>query len=289
MNKSLKLRYVNQLVGSLFILVAILLVATIVLVARRQEWFVRTYHLRAMLPEQELDGLKRGSEIVLLGHSVGTVSQIRYSPQADLPGNQLLIELAIRENPDWPVFAGSVAHIRRHLAGAGEAYLEILRGTNQLQLLGEGDRIEIVAEKPPGDRLDEVVAAMKAIKGDFDTVRDAMVPAFQQFQVTTQHLDETNTNLARVVTDLGEFSPQLKPLADQAQSVLNSSQQAVEQIRRETDQLPGTVDKLQGGLDSAEDVLDGLRSHWLLRRFIDDPEHSETIAPAEVGRGDAWP
>lgn len=289
MNKSLKLRYVNQLVGSLVLAVVALLIVGLVLVARRQELFVRTYELRAALAEKDLGGLRQGSQVMLLGRVVGTLRAIEYAPVEDPQATGLLLRLSMREDPEWPIYAGSVAQIKRHLAGAGEAFLEIQRPERQQQVLTNGDTIPIQLEPAATDRLDAVVTIMERIGRRFDEVRDSMVPAFEQFQSTTEHLDQTNSELGRVVGDFQQFSPQLAPLTAQARGVLDASQEVVDALREETDQLPGTVDQFQGNLSTAQDVLDGMRSHWLLRRYIDSPDESETIAPAAVGRGDIWP
>ncbi len=289
MNKSLKLRYVNQLVGGLVLAVALLLVVGLVLVGRRQEWFEQRFELRAALAEKDLDGLHQGSQVIMLGKVIGSLRAIEYAPVIDPQATGLLLRLAIRQDPNWPIYTGSVARIKRHLAGAGEAYLEIQRPERQHAEMQDGDFIAILLDPAPTDRLDRVVEMIEQIRGDFDKVRQSMVPAFEQFNETSQNLDQTNTELSRVVRDFQDFSPRLAPLAEQTRAVLESSQEVVDSIRSETDQLPGTVDQLQGNLSTAQDVLDGLRSHWLLRRYIDQSDESQTIPTAEVGRGDVWP
>lgn len=290
MNKPVKLRYVNQLVGSLLLAVAVMLFLVVMLVLRQQGWFVTTFRLYTHLSEHQLDGLHRGTEVMLLGHQVGQVERISYAGSTEAgKHDEIQIVLQLRSQPEWPIYSGSVAYVQRHLAGAGEAYLEIRRAAPNDKLLKDGDTIEIATEAAPSDKLDLVVSSMQEIRGDFGKVRDSMVPAFEKMQDSLSRLDETNRRMQGVVDDMQKTSPKLSPIADQMQAVLDQSKEVTETLRQEVQDVPGTVNELRGGLHTAQEVLDAARSHWLLRRYIDDPSEDRTIEPAEVHRGEIWP
>lgn len=290
MNKPVKLRYVNQLVGSLLLAVAVVLFVVVMLVLRQQGWFVTKFRLYAQLNEQQLDGLQHGTEVLLLGHQVGQVDRIAYADrQAGGKHDEILVELLLRNDPQWPIYAGSVAYIQRHLAGAGEAFLEIRRAQPSDRLLKDGDTIKIVAVEAAGDQLGVVVDQMKEIRSDFAKVRDSMVPAFEKISDSFTRLDETNRRMQVVVDDMQKMSPKLSPIADQLQTVLDQSREVTETLRQEAQDVPGTVNELRGNLHTAQEVFDAARSHWLLRRYIDRPSEDPTIEPAEVYRGEIWP
>lgn len=317
MNRPGKLRYVNQLVGSLVLLVGLLLLVALYWVARRQDWLVERYQVYALLPERDLDGLRPGSDVVMLGNRVGQIERLEYAPLDAQGTPQLQVVLSLRRDPKWPVYLGAELHVRRYLAGAGDAYLEIRRSSQTGRQLRDGDTLPMFVEGAATDRLSQVVDVMREIRQDFAAVRDSMVPAFERMRETVDHLDQTNDSLQSVVSDFQEFSPKLSPLADQTQQVLDGSQrvvedfqrfaprlapladqaeqliqtgqEAMETIRQETESLPGTVRQVREGVTGAQEVVDGLRSHWLLRRYIDRGDAQDTIAPAEVGRGGYWP
>ncbi len=290
MNKPVKLRYVNQLVGSLLLAVIVVLFLVLLLVLRQQGWFVTTFRLYAHLSEGELDGLRRGTEVLLLGRQVGQIDRISYSGGVQSgKHDEIVLELLMRSEADWPIYAGSVAHIQRHLAGAGEAFLEIRRAQPSDQLLKDGDTIVIAADPAAADKLDVVVEQMQEIRSDFAKVRDSMVPAFEKMTGTLSNLDETNRRMQVVVDDMQKTSPKLSPIADQMQTVLDQSREVTETLRQEVQNVPGTVNELRSNFNTAQEVLDAARSHWLLRRYIDDPSDDRTIEPAEVHRGDIWP
>lgn len=290
MNKPVKLRYVNQLVGSLLLAVTVVLFLVVLLVLRQQGWFVTKFRLYAHVSELQLDGVRRGAEVLLLGHQVGQVEKISYSGGTQAgKHDEVLIELLMRSDDDWPIYAGSVAHIQRHLAGAGEAYLEIRRAQPSDKLLKDGDTIAIATDPAAADKLDVVVDQMREIRSDFGKVRDSMVPAFEKMAETLANLDETNRRMQGVVNDMQDTSPKLSPIADQLQTVLDQSREVTETLRQEVQNVPGTVNELRGGINTAQEVLDAARSHWLLRRYIDDVSDDRTIEPAEVHRGEIWP
>jgi ABC-type transporter Mla subunit MlaD len=332
MNKPVKLRYANQLVGAFVLLVALVVAVVVVLVARRQEWGASTFRLHAFIRDEELDGLRRGTEIVLLGQKAGEISSIDYFYDPTSPDKDLEITMVLRRVPfQEQIFEGSTAHIRHHLAGAGDAFLEIKRGPRGGSILSDGDILPIIPELTSNDRLDEIEQKMERITLAFEKVRDTMVPAFENMnklavegqasnatlqevlndfdqvsprlgpladkadavltdmQNFTPRLDPLAIQAQDVLTDLQNVSPRLRPLTDRAQQVLDESQEITASIRSETDQLEGTVRDVRDTVGSAQEVLDAMRSHWLLRRYIKQPHPDPTIPPSEVGRGDIWP
>ena len=76
---SLKIRFMDQIVG-LFILVAIIgLVAGLVLLGARQQWFSKTYHLESRF--RTGSGISVGTPITLRGFEIGKVESISLDPK----------------------------------------------------------------------------------------------------------------------------------------------------------------------------------------------------------------
>jgi len=332
MNKPVKLRYANQLVGAFVLIVALFVAGIIIFVARQQEWGAPTFRLHAFIADEALDGLRKGTEVVLLGQKAGEISSIDYFYDPASPDNDLEITMVLRRVPfQEQILAGSEAHIRHHLAGAGDAYLEIKRGPRGGRVLDDGDILPIVPEPTTTDRFEEIEHKIERIALSFEAVRDSMLPALQNINTFAVQGQASNAQLQHVLSDFEDVSPRLRPLADKAdavltdmenftprldplanqaqdvladlqdvgprlrpltdraQEVLDESKEITDSIRSETDQLSGTVRSVRDTVDSAQDVLDAMRSHWLLRRYIKQPHPDPTIPPAEVGRGDIWP
>ncbi len=313
MPRPFKLRYVNQLVGSFVLLVVMLLLVVMVLLARRQDWFTPTYRVHTVIPEEQLDGIRKGTEVLLLGRRVGEVDHIEYIDH----GRDIVVTLRIRTPFQGQIFDDSLLHLRHRLAGAGEAYLEIMRGPKSRRALADGESIRLVGAAEPAHELRRVAGMMDDIRQSFEDVRNAMVPAFEQFQATTQHIDDSNRQLQavlrdlekltprmhsltdqaegvldggqQVVDDLREVTPRLEPLTRQTEEVLQTSQQVADNLRAESEELTGAAGRLQDGLEGAQDVIDGLKRHWLLRRWVDQGEPNRLIPPSDVGRAGSYP
>jgi len=330
MNASYKLRYVNQLVGAFILLTAVALVLMAIVVIRRQALFVPEYRIYSYLAEIDLDGIREGTDVIVLGRIAGEVEMIEYVPlRAD--GTNVQLTLSVKETFRSEVFVDSVIYLRRKLAGAGEAYLEINRGPRHDEILPSEGALELIIEPEPASELARITGMMDDIRGYFENVQDSMISAFGELEEASEGVQSSNDRLQTVITDFQDFSPRLSPLAEktdrvlsdfeefspklnslaiQAEDVLDdlqdfsprldpiadeadrffeTSNEVANNLRRETEDLRGSGEMLRDGLDGAQEVIDGLRRHWLLRRYIDTSGGEAYISPSEIGRGHVWP
>lgn len=330
MNVPYKLRYVNQLVGAFILLTAAALLIVAVVAVRRQAIFVPEYRIYAYLPEAILDGVREGTEVIVLGRVAGNVENLAYvDPRED--GSNVQLTLAIKETFQHEIFTDSVANLRRKLAGAGEAYLEISRGPRHREVLSPSGTLQMFAEAEPTSELKRLAGMIDDVRGYFENTQNSMIDAFSKVQELAEDVQHTNRRLQTVVddvqdfsprlsplaektdqvlSDFKEFSPKLKSLADQAETVIGdlqafsprldpladkadeffkTSNEVAENLRRETEDLRGSGESLHDGIEGAQQVIDGLRHHWLLRRYIDTSGGDVTISPSEIGQGPAWP
>lgn len=322
MIRPFRLRYVNQLVGSFVLLIVLLMVSGALLIAQRKDLFEARYNVLAFLAETELGGIAVGTNVYVLGQRAGQIRDIRYvtnsdvekyekytSPRGELENN-VIIRIELNESVKSEVFVDSVGHVKRKLAGAGETYIDVVRGRRAQQPLEEGGVLRLVPSKEAGQELQEMVERLDKVKNAFEDVRDAMVPAFEKFEKAAENVDrtagdigtmsrdlsetshdfsETSREFRSVAEDFQEVTPRLGPLVDETQRTVNIAEDVFKSVREETDQLPGTVNQVHDTLDGAQDVIDGLRRHWLLRRYVDQDKRHKLISPSEVGRGGSWP
>ena len=284
MNEPIRLRYVNQLVGAFILLIVALLLVGTVIVVRQQEIFVPEYEIFAFVAETELKGLGKGTEVLVLGRQAGEIDDIRYF-DGERDGKNVRVSMKIKETFRDKIFTDSVAHLKRRLAGAGEAYLEITRGPRHQTVLPTRGDLKVVSEPEPASELARVTGMIDDIRGYFEDVRNSMVDAFDRFGTAADTFNASNEQLQGVLTELEDFAPRLTPLAEKSETFLESSQEVVDALRAETENLPGTVLKLQDDLDGAQEIIEGIRSHWLLRRYIDRGDADTLISPSQMGRG----
>lgn len=311
MNAPTRLRYVNQVVGTFLIIVVLLVLAAVIIVSRERMFFAERYPFFAYVTEAELGGLLRGGEIFILGRRAGEVANIRYVTEPRADGRNVEIELAIRSPYQDEIFVDSVLHIRRRLSGVGEAFVEITRGPEHNVVLPPGGTIRFIAvEVTPTTEFGRITDMMGEIREDFRLTRESMVRAFDQFQVTNEQVGKSNERIQPVITDLQEFTPRLSPMADKSDRVLSdledfaprlsplaeksdrvldTTQEAAGRLRDEAEAFAGTGEKMHDGLDNANRVLEGMKRHWLLRRYIEQGKGDKMLSPAQYGGGGYWP
>ena len=75
-----RFRYLNETVGLLVLLTAIIFVAALLQASRVQEWFDAGADIKIMLPDDGLFGLSEGADVEILGTKAGEVTRIEIKP-----------------------------------------------------------------------------------------------------------------------------------------------------------------------------------------------------------------
>lgn len=241
MNKPFKLRYVNQLVGTFLLLVVLLVLVGVFSVARTQSWLTTRHALYAILPESLLDGLQRGTPINVLGRPIGEISGISYAPD----GVNLQLTLSINQAWRDQVFVDSEIRIRRRLAGAGEAYLEITRGPEHNIVATPGTFLTITSEPGPTDNMAEITQMFVDARDSIRMAQESISSGFTKLEDTSTKLDESNAQLQDILRDVKEFSPRLTPLADEYEAMAKDIRVTNQEVRQSNVQLQSALTDVQ--------------------------------------------
>ena len=241
MNRPYKLRFVNQLVGSFLLLVVMVLLVVVMFAARTQEWFVPHHDVTAHLPEDELDGLARGTPVQILGRRAGEVRQIEYANE----GQMLRLTLSISDRYFDQIYADSVVRVKRRLAGAGDAYLEITRGPLHAEPVSPQAVLQVATEPAPSDELRHITEMVGQVRDSVADVRDTMVRTFTQFEQTSLEVSDSNRQLQNVLQDWERFTPRLDPMADEFVESNRQFQQTTSVIRDSNQQLQSVLRDVQ--------------------------------------------
>ena len=123
MSKPFKFRYVNEIVGSFVLLVVATLIVGIILIGHAQDWFEPQYEIRLDFPEEGSLGLQRGSEVQVLGATVGRVGKIRV-------GEDGAMHTTLKIKGDFIRFirTDSRAVVKKKFGVAGDAFVDITQG-----------------------------------------------------------------------------------------------------------------------------------------------------------------
>ena len=304
MEERFKFRHVNAITGTFVLVIVMVLIAAIVLTGRSQRWFRDNVTLRIVLPETGAAGIQQGSEVYFLGTLVGTVSDVI----VDAAGRMEALA-NIRRDFFRFVRADSSAVVKRKLFVWGDAYFEITRG--QGQPLPEKNASIICNEHLPSAMeatLEEVrreaVPALKKLSAGLDTwtklgtdlitTRERLDQLISRVDNMADDLQESKGTVGKLLTD-PEVADELKALlvkanrsVDELQVTLNNLQKAgthlqvISDALSEAKDLPELLLQTQQTLHEIESLVQGMQQHWLIRKYIEQPQPNPRIAPSEV-------
>ncbi len=121
-----KFRYTNEVVGLFVLGTMLVFVAALLYSGQVRKWFKPGETLKVVLPEAGLFGLSAGSKVEILGTVAGEVTDIVIDPDQNM-----YAEARIDQEMVPFVRSDSKATIRKRFGIAGDAYLDISRGSGQ--------------------------------------------------------------------------------------------------------------------------------------------------------------
>ena len=196
-----KFRYTNEAVG-LFVLMALLIfIAGLIYSGRVREWFNPGEMLRVVLPDEGLSGLAKGSTVEILGTKAGEVRNILINPNEKMHAD-------VRIDSEMAVFvrSDSRAIIRKTFGIAGDAYLEITRGSGG-PLDWEFAVISAVSDRKPTDTVGDLI----------DEMRDKVFPiiddtqkAIQAFLTVAEELQDPNAGVQQLLANMNSLTDRIE-------------------------------------------------------------------------------
>ena len=313
-----KFRHVNEITGTFVILVVAALIAAVMWTGYRQRWFRGTVTLRIVLPEAGAAGIRQGSEVHFLGTLVGTVSDVivdeagrmeaRASIRSDFfrflridssavvkkkfgVAGDAYFDITRGEGRPLPKKDASI--ICKELPGTMESAIEEVRsavlpvleklsaGLDTWTTLGEKLSAGADAWTKLGTNLDESRQHLDQLIGRLD----GLVAGVEQGKGTAGKLltDPAIADELKTILDKGNVS------MDQLQGILKDVELAgddlavvSEALAIEAKDLPGLVLQAQQTLHELERLIEGVQKHWLIRKYIEQPQPNTRIPPREV-------
>lgn len=305
MAKKFKFRYVNEIVGGFVLLVFLLLLAGVLVAGHAQHWFEAMYEINLRFPSEGSLDLQKGAEVMLLGAKVGSVQDILVGEDGNLMG-----VMRVR-GPFAKRFlrADSIALVKKKMVVAGDAYIELSRGTGA-ELPRTGGEIWCMKDTEIMQMLEE---ALEAIRQEATNTLALVNGAIAEYSELAAGLNDPQGNLQQLLGNVnglledvrhGQGVP-AKVLNDpamardvagivaQVQELTVKANALVAELQAEVAKLPPMVDTVAGEVDNLPVVvgdaqtlmrettvtLDGLQKHWLLRKYMasDDAQKSEEV------------
>lgn len=318
MKTRFKFRYVNEITG-VFVLGALaLVIAGGVMSERSQHWFSRMYAFELILPEQGSLGLKSGDQVYILGIDVGAVDQIQVQEDG-----RLRAQVRIQSDFERFVRQDSVATVKKTFGVAGDAFVEVTRGTgaplpkdHPAIVCLSSDELSGIVEKLLDELRQEVFPVLRKSGQSFDAWTtlaadvnqtqaglrqlmarlDNLATGLEQGQGTAGKLlkdDALGNELVKLVIESRTLVVKGNTTLDELQAAAKNLQQGTSRlpeigdaIATEARDLPGLVFQTQQTIHELERLVEGLQQHWLVRKYIKPESPTESrIPPAAVQGG----
>jgi phospholipid/cholesterol/gamma-HCH transport system substrate-binding protein len=307
MEERFKFRRVNEITGTLVILVAVALVAALVWTGHSQRWFKSRVTLRIVLPEAGAAGIRQGSEVYFLGTLVGSVSYVIVDAKGRMEA-----EANIRRDFFRFVRADSSAVVKKKFGVAGDAFFEITRGEGKP--LPEKNASIVCNEQFQSaleSAIEEIHRETLLVLKKTSTGLDTWTKLGADLDETRQHLDQITVRLenmaAGVEAGKGTVGKLITDtaLADEAQKLLARANEAMSELQGvvtnlnvaaarlpeitdavadEAKDLPGLVRQTQTSMRELERLVEALQRHWLLRKYVNqtNPPPSRPLSETAV-------
>lgn len=164
MPEPFRFRHVHETAGVFVLATVVVAVAVVAITGHAQRWFQPVRRLTIILPEEGSLGLRAGSEVFILGVNVGAVDDIAPDPEG-----RMRAEVDIRRDYSQFLHTDSTAVIRKTFGIAGDAYVDISRGS-RAPLPETGAVIHSSSDRVPTEILSDLVVQL----------RDEAVPTMKQ-------------------------------------------------------------------------------------------------------------
>jgi phospholipid/cholesterol/gamma-HCH transport system substrate-binding protein len=298
MEERFKFRRVNEITGTLVILVAMALVAALVWTGHSQCWFKSRVTLRIVLPEAGAAGIRQGSEVYFLGTLVGSVSDVN----VDSTG-RMEAEANIRRDFFRFVRADSSAVIKKKFGVAGDSFFEITRGEGRP--LPEknasivcNEQFQSALESAIEEIRSQSLAALKKantgldtwtqLGGDLGETRQHLNQLIARLDTITAGVEQGKGTAGKLITDTALADEAQKLLAranetmSELQGMVTNLNVAVKNIQDGTARLPeitdavadgtkdlpGLVQQTQTSMREVERLVEAMQKTWLLRKYV---------------------
>ena len=271
-----KFRYTNETVG-LFVLITLLIfVAGLIYSGQVRKWFNPGETLKVVLPDEGLFGLAEGSTVEILGTKAGEVRNIVINPDQKIHAN-------VRIDSDMAVFvrSDSKAMIRKTFGIAGDAYLEITRGTGApldweyAVLTVESDRktsdtlAELIEELrakilPVVDDAHKAILMLMAVAKDLQDPDKGVQQLLTNLNSIADRIDRGEGTIGRLLTedklirDLEDLVARIGPIFDDLEKTIQNVSGFSKEFDIETGDIPEITRDLKKTMASIEMVMKDL-------------------------------
>jgi len=250
-------------VGLFAVIVIVLAGVITVKVSERAVTAGRGYDLVAIF--SKATGLKIKAPVELAGVQVGVVKDIEL-----FDSRSAKVTLLLNRHVKLPADSSAVLRTRGFL---GEAYVELVPGSPEGTILGEGGQIGETATS--GDinmlvnQFNDIASDIKAVTSSLRDMigKDEVSPInrivsnLDKFTESIKNMTVQNEgNVNRITANLADFSAELRNLIHQGRANVQESAERIASITRKIDEGKGTIGKLVNDEETVEKLNEAVDS-----------------------------
>ncbi|MDV6032760.1 MAG: hypothetical protein F9B45_22275 [Phycisphaera sp. RhM] len=288
MNEPFRLRYVNQIVG--VFLIVVFLLSIVISVRFTSDLAVKKELFFIHVPENMAAQLRNGTEVIILGETVGQVDGLEYIVDDDLVRVTLAInakysdlittDSAVTLDRKYGVGPAVVRIRRNRPEGQTDPPQRLLPGQTITRILKQDDQVDRMASniEAAGNSVDSAAKKLQqsltenidpafgsseetfeSLKLTSDAIRPEAVETFAQLRETTENLEAELTRLARRVDQLvdGDIRQTILRIQDSA----TAASEAAESVKKLAANIDAKSDQTN---DDIATTLETLRETALL-------------------------
>lgn len=254
MNEPYRLRYANQIVGAFLLIVLAIAIALTTLLLKAGDFFTDRDAYFFEVKQSELQDLRRGAEVTMLGERVGEIESITYVDDTEM----VRVLMAIEPNKSNQIFESSVVVPTRKY-GLGAPILDIRRsgaGDRSQTRLPPGSAIEILGDE--SDRVDQVAQEVKSVSESIRRIEEKLNPTLTTVDSAAGEFE--SSLLKGVNPSLEKASAAAVSLEQTSEALRPDVQRTLASVRDATDKLENQVADLTDRIERLvdEDVTETL-------------------------------
>lgn len=273
-------RHSREAVGAFVIAAVVLFVVAASQAGRIQEWLRPGISVKVLMPPEGLYGLSTGAPVEILGTNAGEVREIVIDPGQNM---HALVSLDRQVAPF--LRRDSRAYIKRRFGVAGDAYLEITRGTGEALdldyavLEATGERIptqtveQLIGEVrsrllPILDQAEDAIGAIAEVSKTVTAAQDDVTAFLGSLRSVAQRIERGEGTIGRLVTDATLVDDleqvlletrasmaRLTPILDEMQGVARNAALMSERLGEQSAAIPEVTTRAVSALDSLDSVM----------------------------------
>ncbi len=281
----LTFRKKEKIVGTVMVIMALLLLASVIAIGRGKDWF-KTYATYYTIFDETYN-LRENAPVKMSKADIGKVKEIT------LYGDKVKVKLAILKEYTSRIKADSVATVESPTF-IGSEYVSIKAGTAKAPLLKEGAEIPSKAKKSVEDILAEfkieetakkVIAAAQDLSDIAAKLHDPNGPLFtslDNLNKTLAHMEGVTRDISEGKGNVGELLKTRKLIdnvyteLDRIDKILANIQSGSQDVPQITSSVKRGVSEIRQGVKRIDSVVEAVQQNPFIRPNLPPEPQGET-------------